>query len=215
VRLLVALALLIQGCGSALAPRVQERVVSGDGRAWTLPIPFQFDDSIPAWQKDAALKAMRAWNQKAGVTFIPRQDEVDYVEFEAGEDTCHSNVGMMRGRQEIVLSEGCLLPQVTHEIGHTIGLWHEQQRADRDLYVSVHLDRLADQKFSGNYDIVRKYKPSTPYDYDSVMHYGSYDFSSGDMVIERIGADPYIEPAGEITRWDAEKVRQLYGMAPL
>jgi astacin len=173
-------------------------------------VAYELDPGLPEAQRQAALGAMRAWNREAGVSFAPRDGQQDYVVFRPGVGTCHSNVGMVGGGQEVVLSEGCMLSQATHEVGHALGLWHEQQRADRDLYVSVHLDRLADQQYASNYDRVRGYSPPVRYDYDSIMHYGSHDFGNGGLVIERLSGDPDIEPPGEITRWDVEKVRRLY-----
>ena len=55
-----------------------------------------------------------------------------------------------------------------HEVGHALGLWHEQQRSDRDSAIRILWDNLG-------YYVGQFYKQATdnltPYDYASVMHY--------------------------------------------
>ncbi len=58
-----------------------------------------------------------------------------------------------------------------HEIGHALGLWHEQMRFDRDEHIEVFWDNL------GWYRTQFLKQASTvglgvPYDVQSVMHYG-------------------------------------------
>ena len=58
-----------------------------------------------------------------------------------------------------------------HEIGHALGMWHEQQRPDRDQYIKINWDNLGFyvsqfRKKSGLLTL------NKPYDYQSVMHYG-------------------------------------------
>ena len=62
-----------------------------------------------------------------------------------------------------------------HEIGHTLGFFHEQSRSDRDNYVNIIYSNIAPfreinfEKYSdtevNNFNI--------PYDLSSDMHYGS------------------------------------------
>ena len=58
---------------------------------------------------------------------------------------CNADVGRKTGRQSISLGDGCLHKSVVvHEIGHVIGFWHEQNRPDRDDYVTVYSNNILD-----------------------------------------------------------------------
>ena len=65
---------------------------------------------------------------------------------------------------------------VIHEIGHAIGFFHEQSRPDRDDYVTIHyeniLEGLEDQFTKHSAEILKT--NGIPYDYASIMHYGSH-----------------------------------------
>ena len=62
-----------------------------------------------------------------------------------------------------------------HEIGHTLGFFHEQSRPDRDNYVNILRENIA-QYQELNFE---KYTEddiddfNVPYDFSSDMHYGS------------------------------------------
>ena len=59
-----------------------------------------------------------------------------------------------------------------HEIGHIFGLWHEQQRGDRDDYVRVLYENVIQYFFQ--FSIVSTVVDlGVPYDIGSVMHYSS------------------------------------------
>ena len=67
---------------------------------------------------------------------------------------------------------------IIHEIGHAAGFYHEQQRPDRDLFIEVNEENIEEGK-EDNFDIRTSGLTLGPYDYGSIMHYGSRAFSTG------------------------------------
>jgi len=60
-------------------------------------------------------------------------------------------VGRLGGRQEVSLikTKGCLRKfNVMHELMHTLGFWHEQQREDRDQYITVNYSNIISGKWN-------------------------------------------------------------------
>src|SRR4029077_19332599 len=63
-----------------------------------------------------------------------------------------------------------------HELGHTLGLVHEQQRSDRDLYVTIFTNNM----ISGtepNFALLTDSQTKSAYDFLSVMHYARNSLS--------------------------------------
>ena len=137
---------------------------------------------------------------------------------------CEANEGYeaMQG-QPMDGSASCTVTTLLHELGHIIGLWHEQSRSDRDAYVTVNYNNVIKGSWSnfeidpGNHQIL------TPYDYASVMEYPAWSLSrNGGPVIESI--PPGIPLQGEdgipggvpadYSAADKEAIERLYGAAP-
>lgn len=112
----------------------------------------------------------------------------------------------------------CGVVQIVHEIGHTIGLYHEQSHPDRDDYVRVWLDNVISGK-EDNFCTADACPEGTgsllagDYDVTSRMHYKSYAFSADDtptmVELATTGAtvptadviDLSISPAGVVYAW--------------
>lgn len=93
---------------------------------------------------------------------------------------CSSPVGKRSYGNSIKLASGCWRKgTIMHEIGHSIGFYHEQSRPDRDNYVEIIWSNVK----SANKHNFNKYKTDridslgTAYDYDSMMHYGRNFFA--------------------------------------
>ncbi len=60
---------------------------------------------------------------------------------------------------------------ILHELAHTLGLWHEQSRPDRDLHVRINWDNIEEGR-EHNFDRHDEASMYGPYDFESLMHYG-------------------------------------------
>ena len=90
---------------------------------------------------------------------------------------CYSYVGRQGGNQGISLSSTCVTRGIVlHELGHAIGFYHEQNRPDRDDYVTI-----ANTYYHNNSINYRKLTEEeidslgVGYDYNSIMHYDNID----------------------------------------
>ena len=182
-------------------------------------IPYVIDDDVP--HPEWILEAMRVWNEQTVVEFVDRTTERDYLRFavrETGGCSAVSGRGWDGGERIMPIGPtGCSVPITLHELGHAIGMGHENQRRDRDQYLRLFGENIHPAR--GNW---RKswfnVADIGPYDYRSVMHYG---FSSDDL--RRHGhilmADtiPPGMPMGqtvELSPGDIDSVARLYGHVP-
>ena len=143
---------------------------------------YKFDSAISKTTKEHIQQAMDEWKQSTSkiITFTERTSQKNYIKFING-DGNYSSVGMRGGEQILSISKydsnkGTAL----HEIGHALGLIHEQQRRDRDEYININWDNIQSDKKS-NFKIweeshaVIKYIPDVLFDYKSIMLYPSYN----------------------------------------
>jgi hypothetical protein len=72
-----------------------------------------------------------------------------------------------------------------HEMGHAIGLHHEQNRPDRELYVAWQPQNVAKNARSQSALTTFNRKAVAPYDFGSLMHYGDFDFSANGQPLTR------------------------------
>ena len=90
-------------------------------------------------------KAMDYVEQKVTcITFRPKTTSTfNFVSIHPGPG-CESDLGMVGGEQRILLNSECFAPhhgllKLVHELLHTLGFVHEQNRPDRDHFINVHL----------------------------------------------------------------------------
>ncbi|RCN51879.1 astacin [Ancylostoma caninum] len=87
---------------------------------------------------------------------------------------CSSHFGKLGKYQPIFLGEGCeAFPHAAHEVGHALGLYHTQNRHDRDKYITLNEDRIKEQKLEEQFIKLSEEENENyelPYDYGSIMH---------------------------------------------
>ena len=65
----------------------------------------------------------------------------------------------------------CTKRDIFHEMFHTIGLYHEHQRNDRDKYVKFNQNHLTNSASESNFEIIKAFRPTWDYDITSITHY--------------------------------------------
>ncbi len=186
-------------------------------------IPYIIDDDVP--KREWILEAIRIWNDETVVRFVERTTERDYLRFAVREAGCFGVFGRgFDGGEQIMPIEprGCPVPITLHELGHAVGMWHEQQRKDRDRYVRVFRENIDPGAWgSGNWHPRALAGADIgPYDYRSVMHYG---FFSNDMrrhgELLMMDTIPSGMPVGQtldgLSPGDIDSVARLYGHRPV
>ena len=164
-------------------------IITGQRYRWINNlIPYQFSSNVSSSERSKVLNAMEHWRQNTAIEFIERTSNnkniyPDYVNIVSDENACWSNVGRRGGKQTLNLGDNCSFGNAVHEIGHTLGLWHEHSREDRDQYIQINWDNILPNKKSNFEPHISDGTDVGDYDYGSIMHYGSYAFSSGGPTI--------------------------------
>lgn len=130
-------------------------------------------------EKARLARAIKEYEDKTCIRLVPRTNETDYINI-IKDDGCYSSVGKTGGAQDLSLVTGCLYDVGTpiHEFMHAIGYKHEQSRPDRDDYVTIHISNVESGQEHNFNKCVYCDTQNSPYDFESVMHYGAKDFST-------------------------------------
>jgi astacin len=143
-------------------------------------IPYALDPSIPSPSRVTA--AIDHWNTmlSGAVKLVPHSSEPDWAYFtrSSSSTTCASSVGRQGGQQAVLVGDDCGTGNIIHEIGHVVGLWHEQNRQDRDKYVSIQWQNVLSPE-TPQFSLTGQWgSDSGAYDFASIMHYPPDAFSS-------------------------------------
>jgi hypothetical protein len=195
---------------------------------------------MPAKAADISA-AMKIWSDATGVVFndcpgarVPVDPDTgqvctDYVAFgPAAAGACFSELGRRGGQQMLLLSSSCSRATIVHELGHTLGLFHEQSRVDRGDYVQIFPENIVIGRVAPDFDtwaqqgaqgidIGPQVTCNIPrYNFDSVMQYGSRVWSTGAWpAMLRIAQSTMSGPDPSLYRWSSIGVWNALRSSPI
>jgi hypothetical protein len=208
-------------------------VPDAEARGGSVPVPwtdgivyYEFDANVSTTNRRLMLEAMDEWNYSgADVTFVPRTVGLDddfFIHIQDS-DRNSSMIGMRSAGQVLNMINWGSKFIMVHELCHALGYWHEQSRPDRDIFVDIITENIeSDHVF--NFDMEPNWLAQlTPYDYDSVMHYGQFAFTKCDIptpvlcetIICRVpyqGWQWLIGQRGHLSERDIEDMQNEYGV---
>lgn len=189
-------------------PLIDGAVIGDNNNRWPNHIvPFTIDPGFPDVFR--ITDAIADWEAHTPFRFIPRTGEADFVTFIPtgfGGGIFSAGVGRVGGQQIIGISTEAVTGNVTHEIGHAVGLFHEHQRVDRNNSIIINFNNIQ-SGFAHNFLTYSQLNvngfDAEPFDFGSIMMYPSFAFADNPLIptitrldgsifaTQRIGLSPH------------------------
>ncbi|KAL3065931.1 hypothetical protein OYC64_015969 [Pagothenia borchgrevinki] len=175
-------------------------------------VPIYISTSYTATERNIIIRALLTFHASTCIRFVWRRRHRNYLYFYSGSG-CWSYLGRQsRGQLVSLKKNGCLYTDtVQHEVLHALGFHHEQVRSDRDSYVSILYQNIKPGQ-THNFMKRQTNNLGTPYDFDSVMHYGKYAFSKNKEPTILAKSNPSLNfgNARTMSKNDIARVNKLY-----
>ncbi len=158
--------------------------------------------------------SMDEWTSKTNIQFRERTNEDTYVRIRPNGASCNcgrATLGSFGNQGFIELGSGSTAVVIIHEIGHTLGYIHEQNRADRNSFVIINFENIEegaeDQFFISNSAEFL----TSQFDINSTMMYGSFTFSgNGQPTIVDINGNLLPPRQAALSQLDIEGTNAAY-----
>ncbi len=140
-----------------------------------------------------------------------RSNNEAFISVRKHKEECSSFIGRVEPDQVLYLANWCVNSKqaIKHEFMHALGFFHEQNRIDRDKFVTIHYENMQpgmERQFGVFPGIT-----TSKYDTKSVMHYGPYSGSkNGEAVMTPKNPNDQIINYGYLSPLDIEDIRKAY-----
>ena len=178
-------------------------------------IIYSFHSGLSKKAKKIANKAIRHLKKHTSLSFVLRTNEnaeqyPDYVMISSSNKGCYSHIGRKGGKQLLNIGKGCRVGATIHEFGHTLGLFHEQSRSDRNEYIKINYANIQSGKRS-QFKKQPKGIDFGQYDYKSIMHYSAKAFSdNGKETITPLQDGIKLSRHRKLSKGDIDAILHMY-----
>ncbi|MFG0257405.1 MAG: M12 family metallopeptidase, partial [Phycisphaerales bacterium JB043] len=179
-------------------------------------VPYVLD--VSSTRAKLARAAMDEIEWVSNVRFVERTTEPNYIRVRNSTGNS-AHVGMIGGEQFVNIRSWNTHGTIIHELLHSLSFWHEHQRPDRDTFVEVLWGNI--QAGRENNFVTHSFASTFgDYDFQSLMHYGSYAFASCDCFTIRMrpGFESFQGTIGQragVSQGDIEMLMHFYGGGPV
>lgn len=167
-------------------------------------------------QRKQIIAVIDYFHKMTPIRFQEVQGEENFVQFLAGDEHCFSHLGMIGGPQKIVLSPPCSENEIAHEIMHTLGFVHEQNREDRDKSIIVNWENI-EENYDEQFKIIPRHfhlklNEKAPFDFESRMLYSPFAFAkdSEKTTMTKIDGGLWKQTSQLLSAGDIERLKSLY-----
>lgn len=200
-----------------LNPTVQGVIETS--KAWpNRTIYYTIDSSLA--KSANVLQAMQNWEATGLYNMVERTStsQTNYIQIQTNDSkpgNYSNSIGMKGGMQIINFKENYSVGTATHELGHAIGLNHEQKRYDAESYLNINWDNIVDDETA-----LYQYSPDPDgttvghYDYFSIMQYhrgSSSNAKNKDVdILTPYDANAYIGQREALSVFDMNAAQSMY-----